>query len=106
MYEKYNYVLDPHGAVGYYALHKYMYGHNSSPLGVGRGIPFFRNSTSGKENFDTVEEAINKKIAIPESIGYLFNQQKQSVVMNASFNVEFKEWMMYIFSAWRNFLQE
>ncbi len=91
VYEKYNYVLDPHGAVGYYALHKYMYGHNSSPLGVGRGI--FLETAHPVKFPDTVEEAINKKIAIPESIGYLFNQEKQSVEMNASFN-EFKEWMM------------
>lgn len=91
VYEKYNYVLDPHGAVGYYALHKYLYDHNNSPLGFGGGI--FLETAHPVKFPDTVEEATNKKIAIPESIGYLFNQEKQSVEMNASFN-EFKEWMM------------
>jgi threonine synthase len=90
VYEKYNYVLDPHGAVGYYALKEYLNEHNNSPSEAG-GI--FLETAHPVKFPDTVEEAINKKIAIPESIGYLFNQEKQSVVMNASFN-QFKEWMM------------
>ncbi len=42
---------------------------------------------------DTVEKATKTKIAIPESVQYLLHQQKQSIIMNASFTV-FKEWLM------------
>ena len=86
VYKKYAYVLDPHGAVGYYALHKYLSQHEND-----KGV--FLETAHPVKFPETVEEATNKKIEIPESIKYLFHQTKQSIQMNASF-AEFKEWMM------------
>ncbi|HEX5154519.1 MAG TPA: threonine synthase [Parafilimonas sp.] len=90
VYEKYNYVLDPHGAVGYQALHIYLNEHNSSSSEKG-GI--FLETAHPVKFPETVEAVTHSKIAIPESVEYLFDQKKQSIKMNASFN-DFKEWMM------------
>jgi threonine synthase len=86
VYEKYAYVLDPHGAVGYYALIKYLSQHEHN-----KGI--FLETAHPVKFPETVEAATDKKIKIPESIKYLFHQQKHSKQMNASFD-EFKEWLM------------
>jgi threonine synthase len=86
VFEKNNYVLDPHGAVGYYALKKYLSNHTNR-----RGI--FLETAHPVKFPETVEEAANKKVDIPKNIQYLFNQKKQSVQMNAAFD-DFKEWMM------------
>ncbi len=89
VFNQYNYTLDPHGAVGYYALIDYLGDgvQNSSGGGI------FLETAHPVKFPETVEEAINTKIEIPDNIKYLFNQQKRSIQMNASFD-DFKEWMM------------
>jgi threonine synthase len=86
VFNQHNYILDPHGAVGYYALIDYQLNHQNC-----KGI--FLETAHAVKFPETVEEATNTKIEIPASIKYLFNQQKESVLMNASFD-DFKEWMM------------
>ncbi|MEO8711408.1 MAG: threonine synthase, partial [Parafilimonas sp.] len=86
VFNQYNYALDPHGAVGYYALNEYLSQHENY-----KG--FFLETAHPVKFPETVEEATNTKIEIPESIKYLFDQEKQSIKMEASFS-EFKEWLM------------
>jgi threonine synthase len=83
---QYNYTLDPHGAVGYYALieHQLYYKNDA-------GI--FLETAHPVKFPETVEQSTGSKIEIPENVQYLFNQKKKSVLMNASFD-DFKEWMM------------
>jgi threonine synthase len=93
VYEKYHYTLDPHGAVGYYALDKYMHktndkGQRPNPV---KGI--FLETAHPVKFPETVEEVTNTKIAIPESVQYLLNRKKQSIKMDASFE-KLKEWLM------------
>lgn len=90
VFEKNNYILDPHGAVAYSALLKYLSENNYSSLEIG-GI--FLETAHPVKFPETVEETTGEKIQIPESIQYLFNQKKESIAMNASFD-DFKEWMM------------
>jgi threonine synthase len=90
VFEKYNYTLDPHGAVGYYALNKYLNSHSSSS-GDGSGI--FLETAHPVKFPETVEEATNTKIAFPETVQYLLNGEKRSIQMDASFEM-FKEWLM------------
>ena len=90
VYEKYNYVLDPHGAVGYHALRIYLDKHDNSCSKKG-GI--FLETAHPVKFPETVEAVTHSKITIPESVEYLFDQRKQSINMNASFD-DFKEWMM------------
>ncbi|HRI20903.1 MAG TPA: threonine synthase [Panacibacter sp.] len=93
VYEQHNYMLDPHGAVAFYALNEYLNAqpNHNSPLGVGGGI--FLETAHPVKFPDTVEEATNTKIPFPESVKYLHGKEKKSILMNASFNA-FKEWLM------------
>jgi threonine synthase len=89
VYHQYNYTLDPHGAVAYYALEKY-FNDNSSYSGS-KG---FILETAHPVKFpDVVEEITGEKIAVPATAKHLFSMQKQSVEMNPSFR-DFKEWLM------------
>jgi threonine synthase len=86
VYEKYHYTLDPHGAVGFYALNEYLKEHATD-----KG---FILETAHPVKFpDTVEEVTGQKIPFPESVQHLTKQQKKSVSIKAGFE-NFKEWMM------------
>jgi len=89
VFNQYNYTLDPHGAVGYYALIDYL--GDSVKNSNGGGI--FLETAHPVKFPETVEQATNKKIEIPRNVQYLFGRKKESVFMNASFD-DFKEWMM------------
>lgn len=89
VYNQFKYTLDPHGAVGYYALIDYL--GDSVKNSKAGGI--FLETAHPVKFPETVEAMTGKKIIIPESVQYLFNQQKESVLINASFD-DFKEWMM------------
>jgi threonine synthase len=92
VYEKYNYVLDPHGAVGYYALNKFLKEKNIGQLPtLKKGI--FLETAHPVKFPEIVEKVTNTQIAVPESVHYLFDQKKQSIQINASFE-DFKEWLL------------
>ena len=91
IYHQYNYTLDPHGAVAYYALEKYFEDKNN---GSSSGSKGFILETAHPVKFpDVVEQITGEKIAVPENAKHLFALQKQSIEMNPSFN-DFKEWLM------------
>ncbi len=85
VYQQYNYILDPHGAVAYKALEDYLSKNNH------KGILL---ETAHPVKFpDVVEEAIGRKLAIPDSAKELFLLEKKSIRMPASFEA-IKEWLM------------
>jgi threonine synthase len=86
VYKRYGYILDPHGAVGYYALEQYLEKHPGQ-----KGI--FLETAHPVKFPETVEAMIQKKIDIPFSVQHLFAKEKQSIQMNASFN-DLKEWLL------------
>ena len=86
VYEQHNYMLDPHGAVAYDSLNKYLQQHTND-----KGI--FLETAHPVKFPDTVEEATNTKIPFPESVQYLQGKEKKSIVMPATFEA-FKEWLM------------
>ncbi|SFQ49719.1 threonine synthase [Parafilimonas terrae] len=95
IFKKYNYVLDPHGAVAYYALKEYMEWDNNefdnSTLPKPAGIFL---ETAHPVKFPEIVEAVTaQKIEAPESVEYLFDRKKLSIEMQPSF-AAFKEWMM------------
>ena len=89
VFNQYNYTLDPHGAVGYYALIDYL----GDTIRNSRSGGIFLETAHPVKFPETVEVSTNSKIEIPERIKHLFNQKKQSIQMDASFD-DFKEWMM------------
>jgi threonine synthase len=92
VYEKYHYTLDPHGAIGYYALDKYLRKTNDvDQRSTVKGI--FLETAHPVKFPETVEEVTKTKIAIPQNVQYLLNRKKQSITMDASFE-SLKEWLM------------
>jgi len=77
VYAKYDYVLDPHGAVGFYALEKYL---EKNPDQKG-----FFLETAHPIKFDSVEQILGTDGETPESVKELFEKPKQSVEMRANY---------------------
>lgn len=77
VFDKYNYVLDPHGAVGYLSLQRYLDANKSA-----KG--FFLETAHPVKFYDVIEPVIGQKIAIPESISVLLKKEKKSIRMQPS----------------------
>lgn len=77
VFEKYNYILDPHGAVGFYALEKYLE-RNSEKSG-------FFLETAHPVKFDSVEKITGTYGTMPESVKNLFVKPKQSTEIETNY---------------------
>ena len=86
VYQEHNYLLDPHGAVGYLALKKYLEAHPSA-----KGI--FLETAHPVKFPGAVEETIGKKIDIPFSLKEIMDKEKNSSRMKAKYH-ELKEYLM------------
>ncbi|MES1220710.1 MAG: pyridoxal-phosphate dependent enzyme, partial [Bacteroidota bacterium] len=86
VYTKYNYLLDPHGAVGYVSLEKYLSHH---PLQKG----FILETAHPVKFYDVVESVIHEKVPVPPSIQMLLHKEKSSIKMNADYSF-LKEYLL------------
>ena len=77
VFDRHDYVLDPHGAVGFHALEKYL---EKSPTAKG-----FFLETAHPVKFDSVENIVGNGGAIPEAVKNLFSRPKQSVEIRANY---------------------
>jgi threonine synthase len=84
VYGSSRYVLDPHGAVGYLGLKKYLSSNGKDLLGV-----FLATAHPGKFK-DVVEESIQDKMAIPPGLAKFLQGKKQSIPLGNSY-AEFKK---------------
>lgn len=75
---EHNYTLDPHGAVGWLALEKYLEHHPGK-----KGI--FLETAHPVKFPDAVERATGKKIKIPSSISSIMALEKKSLLLKAEF---------------------
>jgi len=78
-----NYLLDPHGAVGYLSLKKYL----QQQPGL-QGI--FLETAHPVKFYDVVEPVTEKPVPMPEAISQLLGRKKLSVKMGRDYD-EFKE---------------
>ena len=81
-----NYLLDPHGAVGYLALKKYLDNHSEL-----QGI--FLETAHPVKFYDVVEPIIEQEVPMPSAIKSLLKEKKQSSKMNVDFD-SFKEFLL------------
>jgi len=86
VYKKYDYILDPHGAVGYLALEKYLQEHKGD-----KG--FFLETAHPVKFPDAVESIIGHKIEVPKSVNYLLNKEKLSVKIGADYQ-QLKDYLL------------
>jgi threonine synthase len=78
VYEDKNYQLDPHGAVGYRALHEYLRDHKSES-----GI--FLETAHPVKFPESVEKSTGRPIEIPGSLQSLLNSEKKSTLIDADY---------------------
>jgi threonine synthase len=86
VYEKQNYLLDPHGAIGYGALKKYL--ELNPELG---GI--FLETAHPVKFYDVVEPVIETKVAMPSAISEILHLKKHSIKMPAAYTI-FMEYLL------------
>ncbi len=87
VFKKYQYTLDPHGAVGYLALQHYLTQHSNA-----KGI--FLETAHPVKFPEAVEQATGQKIKLPEHISEIMDREKVSTVISPEYE------------ALRNFLLE
>ncbi|MDQ3534251.1 MAG: threonine synthase [Bacteroidota bacterium] len=87
VYEKYNYILDPHAAVGYLGLIKYF---NEKTKGV-TGV--FLGTAHPAKFLDVMDPYLAGKVQIPENLQNILKKEKRAVSLNAEFN-EFKNYLL------------
>jgi len=87
LYTKYGYVACPHTAVAYLGLKKYLEKTNGGINGV------FLSTAHPAKFIDLVEETLEQKITIPDSLEILRNREKNAVKMAASYP-DFKSWLI------------
>lgn len=87
VHDRYGYVIDPHGAVGYLAHKEYFQSSKESALGI------ILETAHPSKFLDVVEPALDTKVDIPERLAILKNKTKVATPMTTSFE-DFKSWMM------------
>jgi threonine synthase len=85
VYDKYNYIIDPHGAVGYLALKEYQ--KTTDSVGI------ILETAHPAKFLDDVETILDKKIDIPERLAALANKKKEAVLQDTNFD-NFKSWLL------------
>ena len=85
IHKKNNYILDPHGAIGYLGLKKYLKT-NTNQIGV------FLETAHPSKFSEIVEKVINKKVDVPKKLTKTLNGQKKSIqILNYN---HFKEFLL------------
>jgi threonine synthase len=82
---KYNYTLDPHGAVGYLALKEYQ--KTTDAVGI------ILETAHPAKFLDDVESILNKKIHVPERLEFLKDKKKEAILRGIDFE-SFKDWLL------------
>jgi threonine synthase len=78
VYKKHGYVLDPHGAVGFYALEKYL---EQNPNDKG-----FFLATAHPVKFDSVKQILGTFGEMPVAVEELLSRPKQSIEIKVSYD--------------------
>ncbi len=86
VYKQYNYLLDPHGAVGYLSLERYL---NEHPGQKG----YFLETAHPVKFPEAVERISGHKIEVPQSVQGLLSKEKTSIKMNADYE-ELKAYLL------------
>jgi len=84
IYARHRYIADPHGAIGYAALEKYL----SSPTEVG----IFLETAHPAKFYDEVEETLGFEFPLPEKLQEYMKKEKRAIPMTSSFD-DFKDYL-------------
>jgi threonine synthase len=90
VYATTQYMLDPHGAIGYLGLKKYLLTDTSNAVGV------FLETAHPAKFKDVVEETLAQQVEIPAGLQKFLTQAKRSIRMERDFT-SFKEYLLKTF---------
>tara|TARA_B100001059_G_scaffold135990_1_gene136286 strand:+ start:5467 stop:6762 length:1296 start_codon:yes stop_codon:yes gene_type:complete len=85
IYKNSNFIADPHGAVGYLGLKKYLKNHNNK-IGV------FMETAHPIKFIDVVENTLDIKLKLPEKIKKILKKEKRSTKINTY--IELKDYLI------------
>jgi threonine synthase len=86
LYAEQGYLMDPHGAVGYLSLKRYLAQHQDQ-----KGI--FLETAHPVKFYDVVEPLIGEKIPLPPQILFSLGKKKQAIKMNANYS-ELRDYLL------------
>jgi threonine synthase len=95
VYDELGYTLDPHGAVGYLALERYLADAGKSPNNTAGDSPkgIFLETAHPVKFYDVVEPVLNQTISLPDAVKEIIDLPKKSTLMNVSFD-ELKDFLL------------
>lgn len=86
VYAQHQYLMDPHGAVGYLGLKRYLQ-HHPDNTGI------FLETAHPVKFLNTMPASLREQVTVPEQVQGLSGKQKVSVKMDADYG-QMKEWLM------------
>ncbi|NGP88172.1 threonine synthase [Fodinibius halophilus] len=93
VYEKTDYVMDPHTAVAHLAVEEYRETANGY-FGEQKDTPFVMLSTAHPAKFgDVIEPVIGEEVEIPERLAVCLEKNKKSVALENDYSV-LKKWLL------------
>jgi len=84
VYNKHQYIMDPHGAIGYQSLKE---------KGFENNYKVFLETAHPVKFRDVVEPVINKKLPVPERLAVCLEKKKEAVYLSTSYD-EFKNFLL------------
>ncbi|MHB1687187.1 MAG: threonine synthase [Ignavibacteriaceae bacterium] len=91
---QFNYTIDPHGAVGYLALNKFLDSSNGLEQTADKNISGIVLETAHPAKFtDVVNHALGKEIAIPASLLSTMKKEKKSIRITSDYK-KFKDFLL------------
>ena len=87
VYQEYNYVLDPHGAVGYLGVKEYLKKQSSQVQGI------FLETAHPAKFIDVVQQLVSQNIEIPERLSSCMKKEKEAILLSK----EYKEFKQYLY---------
>lgn len=88
VYKKFNYIIDPHGGVGFLAAKKY-----SEDTNIQDTNSIILETAHPAKFLDIVESAVNVKVEIPKRLEECLNKKKQSIVLSKEYT-DFKDFLL------------
>jgi threonine synthase len=90
IYDKYDYIIDPHGAVGLLALDKYLAEKNPADF----SSVVFETAHPAKFK-DVVEKTLSTNIELPHSLQQVIEKEKKSILLSNDYN-DLKDYLLSI----------
>ncbi|TNE59851.1 MAG: threonine synthase [Bacteroidetes bacterium] len=87
VYQQYQYILDPHGAVGYLAWKKFQQSHPDSGIGI------ILETAHPTKFLEEVETTLKIRLDLPETLARLKSLKKEATMISTSYT-EFKTWLL------------